>query len=46
MLKTWLKNKVLNVEMRYDAEQRKERGFIIPGEWKDTNENNSDAAPV
>jgi hypothetical protein len=32
MLKTWFKNKALDIEPRYDAKQRKERDYVVPGE--------------
>lgn len=42
LVKTWLKNKVLDVETRDDA-QRKPREFIVPGPFNDARE---DHAPV
>jgi AAA domain len=37
MIKTWKKTKVLDVEMRLDA-QRKDRAFIVPGAWSEAAE--------
>lgn len=36
MLKTWLKNKVLDVEKRDDA-QRRQREYVVPGAWNEIN---------
>jgi hypothetical protein len=35
LLKTLFKNKVLDVESRYDPKQRKEHDYVIPGPWTD-----------
>jgi hypothetical protein len=35
LIRTWLKNKVLDIEQRHDPEARKEFDFIVPGPFKD-----------
>jgi hypothetical protein len=35
MLKTWTRNKVLDIETRYDPDQRKDRDYFVPGPWSD-----------
>jgi hypothetical protein len=46
LMKTWLKNKVLDIETRYDAEQRKDRDYVVPGTFRDEIGGSADVAPV
>jgi hypothetical protein len=35
LIKTWFKNKALDVESRYDQKQRKDHDYVVPGPWSD-----------
>ena len=46
LMKTWFKNKVLDVERRHDPNQRKEHDYVVPGPWTNPETGNSDHAQV
>ena len=46
LLKTWFKNKVLDIETRHDPKQRKDHDYVVPGPWNDTEADNINGAQV